>query len=71
MIVTMQKPKPKRRRGRPRLDPDQQLGIRHVVNLTPATDAAVARFCEMHGVAHHVDAMRQLIIKALRAEGLL
>jgi hypothetical protein len=53
------------------MSPSQKLKVRHVVNLTAEIDAAVARFCDQNGVASHVDGMRQLIVKALKAEGLM
>jgi len=49
----------------------ERLTERHVVNLTPEIDAAVLKFCELNGVGRHADGMRQLIVKALRADGLL
>lgn len=71
MIGNMKQQQTKRGRGRPKMDPSEKLRMRHVVNLTPDIDAAVARFCDQNGIGHHVDAMRQLIVKALKAEGLL
>jgi len=57
------------RRGRPKLEADKQLKARHVVNLTPEQDAAVRKYCQDFGIGHHVDGMRQLIVRALKAEG--
>lgn len=60
-----------KRTGRPQVDAAQRLTQRHVVNLSQGVDQAVRRYCEVNGVARHTDGMRQLIVKALRAEGLL
>jgi hypothetical protein len=71
MMGGMKQQQVKRGRGRPKMDPAKQLRARHVVNLTPEVDAAVAKFCDLNGVGRHVDGMRQLIVKALKAEGIL
>lgn len=61
----------KKSRGRPPADPEKKLKCRHVVNLSDEQDEAVRRYCEANGVARDTDGIRQLIVKALKAEGLL
>jgi hypothetical protein len=69
MIECMRKSKPKL--GRPKVAKSKASSCRHVVNVSQEIEAAARQFCEVNGIAKLTDAFRQLITKALRAEGLM
>lgn len=60
-----------RKRGRPKADAARAVTRRHVLNITPEMEAAVERFARDNGISRLTDALRQLLVKSLRAEGLL
>lgn len=66
----MSKPKPIR--GRPvGTTTDRPLLNRHVVNIDAETESAIEEFAKRQAFVKKTDAMRSLIVKALRAEGLM
>lgn len=68
--MTMKTPKPQGR-GRPKLPPEKKFASRHVVNLSREMDQAVKSYCEANGIGRHTDGLRQLLVKALKAEGMM
>jgi len=61
----------KRKRGRPRLAPEEKFAARHVIGLTAAMDEATKKFCRDNGIARQADGLRQLIVRSLRVDGYL
>jgi hypothetical protein len=61
----------KAKKGRPRAEEGSAFTCRHVVNISPRMEEAVKKFAEANGVARITDAMRQVMTKALKAEGFL
>lgn len=58
-------------KGRPRAEEGTAFTCRHVVNISEKMEEAVKKFAEANGVARLTDAMRQVMTKALKAEGFL
>ena len=63
--------KPVRGRGRPKINPVEGYTQRHVVNITVEMEDAAKQFAASQGVIRMTDALRMLVVKGLKAEGLL
>ena len=60
-----------KKRGRPKADSETVFRNRHVVNVSDEQQEALEAFRRENGIARLTDAIRQLLIRALKSEGLL
>ena len=62
----------KKNRGRPTITPDTTLDLRlPMMRIDQETHAALERYASLNGLATTSAAVRSLVIKGLRSEGLL